>query len=138
MHELLVRGGKLVVVIAAIWAVGVSLYIFHLPVSMHGISGVIFSNSGAVVEAVTKEQSWYETHGLWGLLWLVIFSGIYLVAIRIAWSGNYTGLLIVGVIATTLSVITGFSIGGAYLPAGIGVLTGSLMFLSSRMVISEC
>jgi lysylphosphatidylglycerol synthetase-like protein (DUF2156 family) len=36
VHKLLVRSGKLIVAIAATWAVAASLYIFFSPVSMHG------------------------------------------------------------------------------------------------------
>lgn len=134
MHKLLLRGGKLIVAIAATWAVGASLYIFSVPVSGHGVTGVMMPNSGIVVEAIAKEQSWYETHGLWGTLWLVFFSGLYLLAIQVAWSGNYTGLAIISVIAVALSVVTGFSIGGAYLPAGLGLFIGTVMLLSSKLV----
>lgn len=138
MHKLLVRGGKLIVAIAAAWAVGASLYIFSLPVSVHGVTAVMIPNSGTVVEAITKEQSWYEAQGLWGTLWLVFFSGLYLVAIQVAWSDNHIGLAIISMIAIALSVVTGFSIGGAYLPAGLGLFIGSAMLLSSKLVSTRC
>lgn len=138
MHKVLVRGGKLIVAIAAAWAVGASLYIFISPVSMHGVTGVMTPDSGTVVETITREQSWYEAQGLWGTLWLVFFSGLFLAAMRLAWSGKHTGLTIISVMAVALSVVTGFSIGGAYLPAGLGLCIGSAMLLSSRLAIERC
>ena len=134
MRKLLVCGGKLIVAIAAVWAVGASLYIFSSPVSVHGVTGLMLRDSSTVVETFTREQSWYEAQGLWGILWLVVFSGLYLVAVRVAWRGNHIVLAIVSVTAVALSIVTGFSIGGAYLPATLGLFIGTLMFLSSKLV----
>ena len=67
-------------------------------------------------------------------MWLIAFSGIYLLAARVAWRGNYTGLAIVSAIAIVLSVVTGFSIGDVYLPAALGLYIGALMFYSSKLL----
>ena len=75
MRKLLVCGGKLIVAIAAVWAVGASLYIFSSPVSVHGVTGLMLRDSSTVVETFTREQSWYEAQGLWGILWLVFLVG---------------------------------------------------------------
>ena len=123
---------------AATWAVGASLYVFSAPVSMHGVTGLILRDSSTVVETYTREQSWYEAQGLWGILWLVVFSGLYFVAVRVAWRGNYIALTIVSVIAVALSIVTGFSIGGAYLPAALSLFIGTMMFLSSRLLRAQC
>ncbi len=138
MHKLLVRGGKLIVAIAATWAVGASLYIFSSPVSVHGVTDLMLRDSSTVVEAFTREQSWYEAQGLWGILWLVFFSGLYLLAVRVAWRGNHTALAIMSVTAVALSIVTGFSIGGAYLPAALGLFIGTLMFFSSKLLRAQC
>ena len=42
-------------------------------------------------------------------------------------------LAIVSVTAIALSMVTGFSIGGVYLPAALGLFIGTLMFLSSKL-----
>lgn len=138
MQELLVRGGRLIIAIAAVWAVAASIYIFFLPISVHGLTDVMFRESDSVVKAVAREQSWYEAQGLWGTLWLVLFSGLFVAAARVAWSGNHTALAIMSATAIALSVVTGFSIGGAYLPAALGLLVGTLMFLSSKLVRARC
>jgi hypothetical protein len=134
MHKLLVRGGRLIVAIAATWAVGASLYIFSSPISIHGVTDVLLRDGSTVVEAFTREQSWYEAQGLWGTLWLAFFGGLYLLAVRVAWKGNYTALASMSVTAVALSIVTGFSIGGAYFPAALGLFIGSLMFLSSKLL----
>ena len=138
MQKFLVRGGKIIIAIAAIWAVGASLYIFLIPVSVHGVTDLMLHDSSTVVEAFTRKQSWYQAQGLWGVLWLVFFSGLYLLAVRLAWSGNHIALAIMSVTAVALSIVTGFSIGGAYLPAALGLFLGTLMFLSSKLLRSQC
>ena len=138
MRKLLVCGGKLIVAIAAAWAVGASLYIFASPVSIHGVTGLMLRDSSTVVETFTREQSWFEAQGLWGILWLVVFSGLYLVAVQVAWRGNHIALAIMSLTAVALSIVTGFSIGGAYLPAALGLFIGTLMFFSSKLLRAQC
>ena len=91
-------------------------------------------DTSTVVEVFSREQSWYEAQGLWGILWLVVFSGLYLLAVRVAWRGNHITLAIVSVTAVALSIVTGFSIGAAYLPAAFGLFIGTLMFLVSKLL----
>ena len=138
MHKLLVGGGKLIVAIAASWAVGASLYIFSSPVSVQGVTDLMLRDGSTVMAAFTREQSWYEAQGLWGTLWLAFFSGLYLLAVRVAWRGNHMALAIMSVTAVALSIVTGFSIGGAYLPAALGLFIGMLMFISSKLLRAQC
>ncbi len=137
MHKL-TYGGRLVVATAAAWAMGASLYIFFSPVSGRGVrtTGIVGAPN-AVVETFTTEQSWYEAQGLWGVVVLVIFAGFYLLAVRLAWRSRYIALAILSVVAIALSIITGFSVGGIYLPAALGLFVGTLMFLASRWLTSR-
>ncbi len=134
MRELLIRVGRFFVATAAVCALGASFFIFFSPVSGHGVRGVMFRGSGTVAEAFSRQQSWCETYGLWGVLSLVLLSGLYLLAVQIAWRGKHIALAIMSVTAVALSIITGFSIGTAYLPAALGLLIGTLMFLSTRLL----
>jgi hypothetical protein len=138
VKKYLIQGGKLTVAIAATWAVGASLHIFSSPVSVHGVADVMLRDSSTVVEAFAREQSWYEARGIWGILWLVLFSGLHLMAVRVAWRGKYIALAIMSVAAVALSIITGFSIGRAYLPAALGLFTATLMLLSSKRMRTKC
>ncbi len=132
MQKFLIHGGKFIVAIAASWAVGASLYIFFSPMTISGVRGTLLRDSSEVVEVFTRQQSWYEAQGLWGVLVLVIFSGFYLLAFRVAWRGNYKALTVMGVVAVALSIVSGFSIGAAYFPAALGLFIGALLLLSSR------
>ena len=51
---------------------------------------------------------------------------------RVAVGGKYRELAVMGVVAGWLSIVTGFSIGAAYLPAAMGLFIGALVLLSSR------
>ena len=82
MQNSLIHGGKFIVAIAASWAVGASLYIFFSPVTIRGVTGTLRRDLSEVVEVFTRQQSWYETQGVWGVSVLVIFSGFYLLALR--------------------------------------------------------
>jgi hypothetical protein len=121
--------GKFIVAIAAVWAVGASLYIFFSPVTISGVTATLRRDSSEVVEVFTRQQSWYEAQGLWGVLGLAIFCGLYILAVRLAWSGKYRALIILSVFAIGLSIVTGFSIGVAYLPAALGLFVGALLLL---------
>jgi len=132
VHKYLTHSGKFIVAAAASWAVGVSLYVFFSPVTISGVTATRWRDSSEVVEVFTRQQSWYEMQGLWGVFVLVIFSGLYISAVRLAWRGKYRALVILSVFAFALSVVTGFSIGGAYLPAALALFVGALLLLLSR------
>lgn len=125
-------GGKLVIAIAAIWAMGASLCVVSLPVSIGGVTDVLLRDSSTMSAILEREQSWYEAQGFYGFFWLAFFSGLFLMAIRTAWTGNYISLTSIGLTVSVLSIVTGFSIGIAYLPAAIGLLIGTLMLIASR------
>lgn len=135
---MLSRVGKLKVAIAAAWALGASIYIASSPVLMHGVKDTLVQNSASVIEAFAREQSWYEAHGPWGFFWLLLFSGHYLLATRIAITDKHQALAAMSAAAIALSVVTGFSIGAVYLPPALCLLAGTLMILSSKLLKPKC
>ena len=96
------------------------------------MTGTLRRDSNEVVEVFTRQQSWYEAQGLWGVLVLLIFSGLYILAVRMTWTGKYKTLAFLSVLAIGLSIVTGFSIGAAYLPAALGLFVAALLLISSR------
>ena len=135
--RMLIYSGRLIVAIAASWAIGASLYIFFVPITVVTTPSKLFRDSTVVVETSTRELSWFEAQGLWGVLVLLMFPGLYLLATRLAWRSQYTGLTILSLIAIAVSIIAGFSIGGIYLPAALGLLAGALILLSSKLLRSR-
>lgn len=138
MRKFLVYGSRLLVAIAAAWAVGASIYLSTTIASERGASELILRDSTTVLWNSARAQSWYEAQGLWGILWLVIFSGFYLQAVRVVWRGNRIALANMSVAAVALSIATGFSIGSAYLPAALSLFIGALMLLTSALVKPQC
>ncbi len=135
--RMLIYGGKLTVAIATAWAIGASLYIFFAPITIVSTPSKLFRDSTVVVETFTRELSRFEAQGLWGVFVLLMFAGLYLLSARLAWRSQYTGLTILSLIAITMSIIAGFSIGGISLPAALGLLAGALVLLSSRLLRSQ-
>jgi hypothetical protein len=121
--------------IAASWAIGASLYIFFSPISAQVVTArQDFGNSTDIVETISREQSWYQAQGLWGVCVLAVFAGFYLLVLRLAWRGHYTAVAMLSVISIALSIVAGFSIGGAYLPAASVLMIGAVLLLSSRIL----
>lgn len=116
MRERLILSGKLLAGVACAWAVGTS----------------VFVATSRVAEA--HDQPWFQAHGPWGMAWLFLFCGLYLLAVRLAWQGKYAAQAGVAIAAVALSVITGFSIGGAYLPAALALGLSTLVLAASRLL----
>jgi hypothetical protein len=127
LHKLRIQSGKFIVAIAAVWAVAASLFILFSPTTVSGVTATLRHDSSEVVEVFTRQQSWYAAQGIWGILVLVIFCALYILAVRLAWVGKYRALIFLSVIAIGLSILTGFSIGAAYLPAALGMFVGALV-----------
>lgn len=136
MMQKLIFSARLLVVLAAIWAVGVSLYFFFSPITIHSITATSVLGDLERVEATTLTRSWYQVQGLWGIIVLVLFAGLYVVAPYLVWRSTYVALAILSLAALTLSYLAGFSIGLFYLPSAFGLLIGTtLLWLSRRMAM---
>jgi hypothetical protein len=116
VREHLVLSGKLLAGVAAAWAVGTSVFVATARV------------------ATPNDQLWFQAHGPFAALWLFLFCGLYLLAARFAWRGNHAALASAALAAVALSVITGFSVGGAYLPAAIALGLSALVLTAARMM----
>lgn len=134
MTQKLIFSGKSLVILAAIWAVGVSLYIFFSPVTIHTITATAISGGSESVEASTLTKSWYQVQGLWGVFVLVLFAGFYVVALYPAWRAAYPALAMLSLVGLTLSFLAGFSIGLFYLPSALGLLIGTMLLWLSRQM----
>jgi hypothetical protein len=124
--------GKNLVLLSALWAVGAGLYIFFSPQIIHGVKALSTAGEPQIVEEFTIEKSWYQVQGLWGTLILFILGAFYVVAVRLAWKGALPALAGLSVISLVLSYLTGFSIGGFYLPAAISLFVGMLLLVVAR------
>lgn len=134
VRNALLRCGKFLVATAAVCAIGASLFLFLSPQAVTGVSGTLVRDVGGASVHLARQLSWYEAHGLTATLWLLAFSGFYLLAIPAARVEKVATLATMTVIAFALSFITGFSIGSAYLPAAIALLIGTMLFVSASLL----
>ena len=119
--------GKLVVMLATVWAIGVSAYLLFSPITIHGITATTVSNGSGSVEHFTLQQSWYQVQGLWGSLVLVLVAGFYSIGLYLAWRTAYARLAVLSVIALIFSYLAGFSIGLLYVPSAVGLTLGTAL-----------
>ena len=124
--------GKLAVLLATFWAIGVSVYLFFSPITIHGITATAVSNGSGSVEHFTLQQSWYQVQGLWGSLVLVLVAGFYGLGLYLAWRTAYRMLGVLSVIALMFSYVAGFSIGLLYVPSAVGLTLGTALLWLSR------
>jgi hypothetical protein len=126
--------GKFLVALSAILAVGVSLFIFFSPLTIHNVTATSVTGGSERVETTTLTQSWYQVQGLWGVIVLVLFAGLYIGAFYLARQSAYRTLAILSLVALILSYLAGFSIGLFYLPSALALLVGTgLLWLSRSM-----
>ena len=106
MRERLIVSGKILAGVAAAWALGASIYIATTLIELGPI----------------------------GIAWLLVFCGLYLLALRFAWRASPGALAGIAIAAVALSVITGFSIGRAYLPGAFALVLSTLLLATSRVL----
>ena len=90
---------------------------------------------GAVTTEVSSKQvSFYAVQGAHGIFVLVVFallysSGLYFLRIGRPW------LAVIGsVLALTLTLLAGFSVGPAYLPAALAAMVGTALILFTAIM----
>jgi hypothetical protein len=106
VREYLALSGKILAAVATAWAVGASIFIVSSQLALGPI----------------------------GVAWICLFCGLYLLALRFAWRANSAALAGVALAAVALSVITGFSIGIAYLPGALALALSAVVLATSRVL----
>ncbi|MDX1416372.1 MAG: hypothetical protein R3293_19390 [Candidatus Promineifilaceae bacterium] len=125
---------KLLTLVAAFYAVGVSFYLFLSPIAIHTITATTLPNETTSLETSDMTLSWYRAQGLWGVIVLVLFAGLYILGLYLAWRSMDGALLILSMAALILSLVSGLSIGMLYLPAAGALIIGAiLLWYSQRM-----
>lgn len=132
MTERLGSIGFALVLIAALWAIGVSIYIFFSPQVVQEITATNVPGEPQVVEEITTVTTWYKVQGLWGSIALVLFAGIYVLGVVLARRSSFRVLAILCVVALLLSYLAGLSIGLLYLPAALALSLGALLMFLAR------
>lgn len=116
--------------LAAIWALGVSLYILVAP---HGAGLSSTTGPGGQITPSFVSSPFYDVQGQWGVFLLAVFALLYLSASLSASLKNKALLVITSVAACTLTILAGLSIGLLYFPAMFAVMAGWMVLGISRI-----
>ena len=114
---------------AALWSVGAGLWIAFTPLAIHFINLSESITGESTVERGVRQVSWYSVQGLWGIIILLIFAGLYLSAAFFAWVGKKWLAGLISILAMALTILAGFSIGAFYLPSALAVLLGTILLI---------
>jgi hypothetical protein len=120
---------------AAVWALGVSLYILLAP---HGTSvGTTITSDGQEISQTVSHPSFYEVQGWEGIAALAVFASLYLLVAAAAWFGRTLPLAVASLMASLLTFLAGFSIGLFYFPAMFAVFLGWLAMGFGKLASSR-
>lgn len=122
---------------AALWSIGASLYLLLTPIPVREIIAGSASTGSESVEQVTRQVSWYEAQGLWGVLVLIIFTLLFSSIGVLATRARYVSLAIFSLLATALTFLAGFSIGPLYFPAVLAVVAGWILLGLGKLLTAN-
>ena len=126
---------RLSVVAAAasfVWCLLVGVLIWNSPVVSTGIEFRQDAEGTETFERVEERAFW--DHSTLGVVPLVIPVLLAAWALWAAWRRTTPGLAVATLCLLVYCIVTGFSIGGAYMPAGLGLLVATLMEVLSRVM----
>ncbi|MDO8736600.1 MAG: hypothetical protein Q7K29_05890 [Thermoleophilia bacterium] len=111
--------------LAAIWALGASLYILLAPFGTG--MGTTMSTSGQIITQSVVQQSFYDVMGSWGVFLLAVFALLYISTALSALLKKTVLLASTSLVACALTIVSGFSIGLLYFPAMLAIIAGWMM-----------
>jgi hypothetical protein len=118
------RTVRIAFIAAAVWSVAASVYVLLSPLTVHEVRASRSANGSFIPEEITRQASWYEMQGLWGVIVIAIFASLFILIALLALKERYLPLLAISLLATILVFLTGFSVGPFYLPAVAALLLG--------------
>jgi len=125
---------QVALLLAAIWAVSVSLYIFLTPLQVESITATDGQSNNSSAEVEIQEVSWYEVQGVWGTVVLAIFAVMYTGAATLVWRQKHIAGGVWIALAFIMTYLAGFSVGPFYLPSAVLAVIGGLMLLISALL----
>ena len=111
---------------AAVWAIGAGIYLLLSPTTIQEIVATTSTDGSQTIEELSRQVSFYEVQGVWGVIVLLIFALLYSSTAYLALRNRLVALAIASSLALTLTVLAGFSIGLLYFPALLTVVVGWL------------
>ena len=112
----------------AMWAAGIAVYfLFFAQVTIRGVNLSATTGQPPVSQAYTQYQNWALYNGVSGVTAVLAFALLLIAGAYTAWRGSLGALVLLTVLALVASFITGFSIGGAFLPGAFGLLASLIL-----------
>ncbi|MCI0854881.1 MAG: hypothetical protein J4N91_10710 [Chloroflexi bacterium] len=120
--------------LAALLAIGASIYFLLSPTTIQEVVATTSANGSQTIEELSRQASWYEVQGVWGVVVLLIFALLYSSTAYLASRNRLVALAIASASALMLTILAGFSIGPLYIPALLTVVVGWLTLGLGKMV----
>ena len=120
--------------LAAIWAIGAGTYLLLSPTVIQEIVATSSVDGSNTIEELSRQASWYEVQGVWGVIVLLIFALLYSSTAYLASRNRLVALAIASSLALILTVLAGFSIGILYIPALLLVVFGWFALALAKIV----
>ena len=120
--------------LAALLAIGASIYFLLSPTTIQEVVATTSANGSQTIEELSRQASWYEVQGVWGVVVLLIFALLYSSTAYLALRNRLVALAIASASALMLTILAGFSIGPLYIPALLMVVVGWLTLGLGKMV----
>ena len=111
---------------AAIWAIGAGIFLLLSPTTIQEVVATTTADGGQTIEELSRQVSFYEVQGVWGIIVLLIFALLYSSTAFFALRNRLVALALASSLALMLTVLAGFSIGLLYFPALLTVIVGWL------------
>jgi len=131
------RIGRTLLLAAGLWSIAAGIYLLLTPMTVHEITASATADGAQTTEQTTRQVSWYQVQGQWGVFILIVFAALYASIGLFAWRHHLVAAALASLAATTLTLLAGFSIGPFYLPATLAVLLGWLAMGIGRLVRPE-
>ena len=120
--------------LAALLAIGASIYLLLSPTTSQEFVATTSANGSKTIEELSRQASWYEVQGVWGVVVLLVFALLYSSTAYLALRNRLVALAIASALALMLTILAGFSIGLLYIPALLTVVVGWLALGLGKMV----
>ncbi|MCH7611689.1 MAG: hypothetical protein IIB10_13515 [Chloroflexi bacterium] len=132
--QLIDRLYRIPFLLAALLAIGASIYFLLSPTTIQEFVATTSANGSKTIEELSRQASWYEVQGVWGVVVLLIFALLYSSTAYLASRNRLVALAIASASALMLTILAGFSIGPLYIPALLTVVVGWLTLGLGKMV----
>ena len=115
---------RLPFVFAALWSIGASINLLLTPSTVQEVIAESVASGSESIGQVSRQVSWYEAQGLWGVFVLIIFALLFSSIGVFATRNRYSMLALFSLLAMTLTFLAGFSVGPMFFPAVLAVALG--------------